>query len=668
MILIPICMVISSDITKENYNFSNNINLLPSNASNQIPSPWQIANNESDVISIQRSLANSTISSIINDSSIISPSGGSDVVLHYDPPNHYSSPTALGLFLRSNYMTAKIYYDENGGDPTTSSPYVVYSAPYLQLITPFKHNRFRNITIVAVVDDTSDTGNIYRSEQYYLSYAVEAGSRPNSYGFLVPGIESNGFFIRFGIEIQGSARAQAAGSQEFADFTSNLGRGTYSSQIQALSLTSLDSDLQGFEGGFPVNTSDGKHYGILIPYHNGERFFGKLVRVNLKDMGNITYCLGRYAMESYNSSGHLIKTGGNYSATDACVYVLDLETISPRASGFRKGFFEYPYGYLAAGEFDILVRVNIEKFGLEYVKLIDLSQVDSTYGGYSGGFVDGSWACFSPYRTFYGSVGGIRSSLIVDQYQLRPYFYAAVLCVNHSAWTTSNTSSIKTDHSFTIDFSSIQSDLRGFSDAIRVGRYAYFSPLSSAEHVYSSKLVRISLGDTNIGSHLSSLQSSGVSVRTIIDILDLSKKSSTLAGYSGMFTSGQYLILVPFRNAYEPTNGQRGHGVLTRLNMNDFSLKGIDYIDLTVTTRNQIPSFPDFELKGFSGGFASGQYGFVVPFFNGKFNGKIARFLAADTTLATNVQELDLSVDRTRINTYLGFRGGFVSLWQGVAF
>lgn len=47
------------------------------------------------------------------------------------------------------------------------------------------------------------------------------------------------------------ARAQAAGTQEFADFFTELGVGTYSSQVTALHLPSLDPDLTGFEGGVP---------------------------------------------------------------------------------------------------------------------------------------------------------------------------------------------------------------------------------------------------------------------------------------------------------------------------------------------------------------------------------------------------------------------------------
>jgi hypothetical protein len=171
---------------------------------------------------------------------------------------------------------------------------MTYDTPYIQLDTPFKAKRGRVLTVVAVVMD--ETG-VHRSHQYQLQYNVEGAARKDSFGFLVPGIESSGYFVRYGIEIKAKARAQVAGGQEFADFNTYLGIGTYSGvdqeQIKALNLLLIDPDLQGFEGGFPgmpkrsvlvhiqpfivsplpfltVNTTSGKHFGFLVPYHNGQ--------------------------------------------------------------------------------------------------------------------------------------------------------------------------------------------------------------------------------------------------------------------------------------------------------------------------------------------------------------------------------------------------------------
>ena len=83
------------------------------------------------------------------------------------------------------------------------------------------------------------------------------------------------------------------------------------------------------------------------------------------------------------------------------------------------------------------------------------------------------------------------------------------------------------------------------------------------------------------------------------------------------------------------------------------------------TIESQIPSFADEDLRGFSGGFASGKYGLIVPFYNAVFSGKVARFIAITDDMTGNVQELNLIVDRDNPGLYKGFRGGFVSLWQG---
>jgi len=216
---------------------------------------------------------------------------------------------------------------------------------------------------------------------------------------------------------------------------------------------------------------------------------------------------------------------------------------------------------------------------------------------------------YSPFLSFSGPVGGIRSELFVDANRLTPYFYSVMICINETGWNeeaaTNNT--ILQNAIQVIDFSTMDDNLRGFSDALRVGRYAYLAPCSYSQNIFSSKLIRIDLGDIDIGTQLINIYKSGGTARNIVDILDLSKKKPNLKGFSGLFMSGQYLILVPYRNAYEPQNGQRGHGNVVRLNMNMFHDldNGIEYMDVSSVIRAQIPSFSDMNLRGFSGGFAS---------------------------------------------------------------
>lgn len=102
--------------------------------------------------------------------------------------------------------------------------------------------------------------------------------------------------------------------------------------------------------------------------------------------------------------------------------------------------------------------------------------------------------------------------------------------------------------------------------------------------------------------------------------------------------------------------------------MNKFSMAGVDFLSAETAQRDQIPSTPDDDLRGFSCGFSSGKYALFVPFFNGLFTGKVARLVGRIDSLGGtmgNLQELDTMVDRANRNVFTAFRGGFVSLWQG---
>lgn len=53
------------------------------------------------------------------------------------------------------------------------------------------------------------------------------------------------------------------------------------------------------------------------------------------------------------------------------------------------------------------------------------------------------------------------------------------------------------------------------------------------------------------------------------------------------------------------------------------TLQAVHCLDLSTVTRQQIPKIPDPELRGFSGGFAAGDYTYLVPYSNGVFFGKL---------------------------------------------
>ena len=117
-------------------------------------------------------------------------------------------------------------------------------------------------------------------------------------------------------------------------------------------------------------------------------------------MRNTTKCSYSYRMEQMvngqiNVTGRSFDGGGIPSEEEACVMVLDVGSLHPFAKGFLRGFLNYPHGYLSAGEFSVIARLDVSNFHLSAVSIIDLSTVNPTYGGYSGGFADGSWACFT---------------------------------------------------------------------------------------------------------------------------------------------------------------------------------------------------------------------------------------------------------------------------------
>lgn len=127
------------------------------------------------------------------------------LTLFFDPPSGYFAPTALGVYVSCSIPEAKIYYSmDNLGagnmHPTLNSKYATLSSPYIQLDTPFGQPRMRNLTIIAV----AQLGLTFsRSEEIHLFYYVEAAARkgdpslglPGAYGWLVPSIESRGYFV-----------------------------------------------------------------------------------------------------------------------------------------------------------------------------------------------------------------------------------------------------------------------------------------------------------------------------------------------------------------------------------------------------------------------------------------------------------------------------------------
>jgi hypothetical protein len=118
-----------------------------------------------------------------------------------------------------------------------------------------------------------------------------------------------------------------------------------------------------------------------------------------------------------------------------------------------------------------------------------------------------------------------------------------------------------------------------------------------------------------------------------VTFLDLSATNAGLKGFAGGFTDGRYGYFVP-----------NNHGLVARVDLNDFSSSSVTVLDLLATNAG---------LTGFIGGFTDGRYGYFVPNYNGAYNGLVARVDLNDFSLVT---VLDLSATNAGLT---GFIGGF---------
>jgi hypothetical protein len=232
---------------------------------------------------------------------------------------------------------------------------------------------------------------------------------------------------------------------------------------------------------------------------------------------------------------------------------------------------------------------------------LDVSTAGNTGAkGFFGGFTDGRYAYLVPY--FNGSA----YSGLFTRVDLLNYTTSGVSYLDVS--TAGNTGA---------------KGLRGgFTD----GRYAYLVPEYNG--VYNGIFTRVDL---------SNFTTSGVSY------LDVSTAGNTGAkGFVGGFTDGRYAYLVPY------FNGSAFHGILTRVDLNNYTTLGVTYLDVSTAGNTG--------AKGFHGGFTDGRYAYLVPHSNGTYHGTFTRVDLSNYT-ASGVTNLDVS---TAGNTGAkGFIGGF---------
>jgi hypothetical protein len=178
-----------------------------------------------------------------------------------------------------------------------------------------------------------------------------------------------------------------------------------------------------------------------------------------------------------------------------------------------------------------------------------------------------------------------------------------------------------------VDLTAVDAGLTGFSGGFTDGRYGYFVPGSNGAGAYPSKVARVDLQNFANGG---------------VTVLDVHTADAGLAGFVGGFTDGRYGYFVPNNNGTGPD------GKVARVDLQNFTTGGVTALDLASV---------DPGLKGFAGGFTDGRYGYFVPNYSGGIteSGKVARVDLQNFTTG-GVTVLDLaSVDAG----LKGFTGGF---------
>ena len=342
---------------------------------------------------------------------------------------------------------------------------------------------------------------------------------------------------------------------------------SWSPDIQVLDLTATDTDLRGFSGGF---ASGG--YGYFVPWKPSD-YSGKVARVDL----------------------------ANFSQ----VQVLDLTTTDPDLKGFIGGFASGDYAYfvpylhrdrwpLLGSHSGRVARVDHATFS--EVQVLDLTATDPDLKGFVGGFASDGYGYFVPNHSADGFSDFSGKAARVD---LATFAQVQVL-----------------------DLTATDPDLKGFAGGFASGDYGYFVPHNNGANF--GKVARVDLATFSE-----------------VQVLDLTATDPGLKGFFGGFASADYGYFVP-------SNNGDSFGKVARVDLATFSK--VQVLDLTYT---------DPDLRGFQGGFASGGYGYFVPyrtsFLSDGISGKVAR---VDLATFSEVQVLDLTTTDPDLK---GFFGGFAS-------
>jgi hypothetical protein len=364
--------------------------------------------------------------------------------------------------------------------------------------------------------------------------------------------------------------------------------------------TAGNTSAKGFIGGF----TDGR-YAYLVPHNNGSAYSGLFTRVDLSNYttSGVTYLDvstagntgakgfqggftdGRYAylVPLNNGAYHGILTRvdlNNY--TTSGVTYLDVSTAgNTGAKGFQGGFTDGRYAYLVpfnngVTHHGIFTRIDLANYTTSGVSYLDVSTAGNTGAkGFIGGFTDGRYAYLVP------NYNGTAMSGIFTRVDLNNYTTVGVSYLDVS--TAGNTGA------------------KGFQSGFTDGRYAYLVPNYNGIN-YHGVLTRVDLNNyTTVG----------------VSYLDVSTAGNAGAkGFVCGFTDGRYAYLAPHYN------NVTYHGIFTRVDVNNYTITGVSYLDVSTAGNTS--------ARGFYGGFTDGRYAYLVPTYNGAWHGIFTRVLIAD--------------------------------------
>ena len=427
--------------------------------------------------------------------------------------------------------------------------------------------------------------------------------------------------------------------------------------LDTVDLTRKDGLLRGFMGGFSLGD-----YAYFVPYFDGLNAGHKVARVHVRDCVPDGFGPGA-AADNF--------TGCDYE--DTKVEFLDLHDKQPDLSGFFGGF------------------------------------AYETTGG-RGGASSKRYGFLVPYKQVVGPIGGVNSELTADGYtaqiipdlgnharqalggdHLESSYHGRLVRIDLDRFGECAPSPGACDAVDVLALTTFDQDLRGFASGFVAGSRGYLVPYRNRDlrgaQGFFGKVVRVDLENLRIEKVLDLTQYQPLPRGDPnYAAVQAQLGGENLRGFIGGASWGQYGLLFPHRNdMYERNYNKRAHSsLLVRLDLNDFTLRGVLVLDLATVFRQQTPRIPEPMLRGFLHGFVSGAHAYLVPHFSRVFFGKIVRVDMRDfevfARLQLRMESTDIQpvredgfqtsgvqyVDVERTHPQLvGFSGGYASRSEG---